>query len=249
MKDIPPKPVWKRALRRVVPESMLRDRQIVLRLGRPAGPTYARLRLLDSLGVRPPGVDLKPSTRSVVFVCFGNIMRSPMAEALFRREAESAHLEPLQVTSAGVHAIPGSEAHPWALAASAEMGVPLTDHRSRLLTAEMVDAADAVFAMDFQNLAELLAFYPESREKFRMLAPYAGNDTHSREIPDPYLGNLDTTRGCYTVLEACIRGLARELVALRIDSARVEGQDFRRTSNQFRICASPGRGSKIERSS
>lgn len=220
MEGTPPRPVWKRALRRVVPDSLLRDRQIVLRLGSPAGAIYARLRLLDSLGVSPPGSDLTPDTHSVVFVCFGNIMRSPMAEALFRREAENAKLDPFQITSAGIHAIPGSEAHPRALAASAEMGVPLTSHRSRLLTPAMVEEADVIFAMDFQNLAELLALYPESREKFRMLAPYAENNLAGREIADPYLGNLDTTRDCYALLQACVRGLTRELVMIRTPHPR-----------------------------
>ena len=220
MEETSPKPAWKRALRRVVPDSLLRDRQIMLRLGSQAGAIYARLRLLDSLGVRPPGIDLTPETRSVVFVCFGNIMRSPMAEALFRREAENAKLGPLQITSAGIHAITGSEAHPRALAASAEMGLPLTAHRSRLLTPEMVEQADAVFVMDFQNLAELLAHYPKSREKFRMLAPHAENGAAGCEIADPYLGNLDTTRACYALLQACIRGLTRELLSLRTSAAR-----------------------------
>jgi protein-tyrosine-phosphatase len=220
MEDIPPKPAWKRAVRNVVPGSWLRHRQIIVGLGRPAGAIYARLRLLDALGLRPHSGPLRPDMRTVVFVCYGNIMRSPMAEALFRREAQIAKLDPMQITSAGVHAIPGRGAHPWALAAAAEMGLPLTEHRARLLTPEMVAAADAVFAMDFQNLAELLARYPQAREKFRALGHYAGKRAPTREIADPYLGNLDTTRACYTMLQTCIRGLARELITLRVSPGR-----------------------------
>jgi protein-tyrosine phosphatase len=176
--------------------------------------------MLDSLGVNPHGAPpLGASTRSVVFVCFGNIMRSPMAEALFRKEAEAVQLA-VSATSAGLHAISGSEAHPWAQAASAEMAAPLANHRSRLLTQEMVSEADAVFAMDFQNLAELLALYPEARRKILLLGEYSEGSGRSREIADPYFGNLDTTRGCYAMLHACIRALTRELVTSRSSQSR-----------------------------
>jgi protein-tyrosine phosphatase len=207
---------WKQALRKIVPESLLRDRQIILRLGPQAGAIYARLRLLDSLGVRPhQSQGVGPKTRSMVFVCFGNIMRSPMAEALFHKEADAAQLTGIRATSAGLHAIAGTEAHPRALIASAEMGLPLTAHRARLLSPEMVAEADAIFAMDFQNLAELLALYPEAREKILMLSAYAEGALSGREIADPYLGNLDTTRACYASLQTCIRALSRELATSR----------------------------------
>jgi protein-tyrosine phosphatase len=214
-------PGFKQALRRVVPGALLRERQIILRLGPKAGGIYARLRLLDSLGVRlQTAGTLGPQTRSVVFVCFGNIMRSPMAEVLLRAAAPAANLADLQVSSAGVHAIPGSAAHPWALAASAEMGVPLTEHRSRLLTPEMVAQADAIFAMDFQNMAELLALYPEAKSKVLMVTTFLEGAQRGREIADPYFGNLDTTRACYAMLQACMGALTKELVVSRATYAQ-----------------------------
>jgi protein-tyrosine-phosphatase len=209
-------PGWKQALRKMLPESWRRDRQIIVRLGPQAGAIYARLRLLDSLGVRPhQSQGVGPKTQSVIFVCFGNIMRSPMAEALFRKEAEGAQLTGIRVTSAGLHAIAGTEAHPRAVIASTEMGLPLTAHRARLLSPEMVAEADAIFAMDFQNLAELLALYPEARQKILLLSAYAADALRGREITDPYLGNLDTTRACYATLQTCIHALTRELATSR----------------------------------
>ena len=177
----------KRVLRKVVPDSLIRERQIVLRLGPAAGPIYARLRLLDSLGIRSQNSnDILPTARSFLFVCYGNIMRSPMAELMFRQEIEKAGLAGTRATSAGLHAIAGSQAHPWALEASTEIGLSLKNHQSQELTEELVSQSDVIFAMDFQNKAELLALYPEARDKIFMLSAYANGAARNREISDPY---------------------------------------------------------------
>jgi len=136
-----------------------------------------------------------------------------MAEALFRKSAMDAKL-PVQVCSAGLHAIPGTPAHAWALSASQEIGLPLTEHRAQLLTPELVSQVDVIFAMDFQNKAELLALYPQHRSRVLMLGEYAEGATRGSEVPDPYYGNLDTTRNCYALLQSCIRNLITELLRL-----------------------------------
>jgi len=99
------------------------------------------------------------------------------------------------------------------LTASQELGLPLTQHRAQLLTAELVAQADAIFVMDFQNKAEVLALYPEAKEKVLMLSAYADGAGRPREIPDPYFGDLDATRNCYAILQTCIRNLTHEVAA------------------------------------
>jgi protein-tyrosine-phosphatase len=71
----------------------------------------------------------------------------------------------------------------------------------------MVDQADAIFAMDFQNKAELLTLYPDAANKICMLSAYAEGAWQGREIPDPYLGDLEVTRNCARQLRTCIRNL------------------------------------------
>jgi len=200
------------SLRNLVPDSLLRERETILRLGPKAGPIYARLRLLDLVGVRSPNMrGVSPAARSFLFVCFGNLMRSPMAEAFFRKAVGDAGLHGIHGASAGLHAIPGNEAHPWALTASQGIGLPLTSHRAQPVTPDLVTQADAIFAMDFQNKAELLARFPEFESKILMLSAYADGPFRYREIPDPYFGDIDATRRCYGVLQACIRNLTAEL--------------------------------------
>lgn len=199
----------KDALRKFVPKFLLEQRDIARRLGPRAGRVYVRLRLLDTIGIRETNRRLVPSSaRSFVFVCHGNIMRSAMAEFLMRRGVREAGLEKeVRITSAGLHASPGRKAHVWAQDASADLGISLADHRAKLLTQEIVEQADCIFAMDFQNKAELLTLYPTAQKKICMLSAYAERPWQYREIPDPYLGDLETTRFCARQLRTCICNL------------------------------------------
>jgi len=199
----------KNILRKFVPEFLLKERRIVQGLGPLAGRTYATLRLCDAIGIKSFNRALMPvPCHSLVFVCFGNIMRSPMAEALMKRALTEAGLEQqIKVASAGLHAVRGGEAHPWAVEASAGMGISLIHHRATPLTQEIVRQADCIFAMDFQNKAELLTLYQEARHKICMLGAYAKGPQQYREIPDPYLGDLNTTKCCFRELQTCIRNL------------------------------------------
>lgn len=202
--------IAKDMLRKFVPEFLLKQRDIVIRLGPRAGRCYARLRLLDAVGIRSSDrTHLPHSARSFLFVCFGNIMRSAMAEFLMQQVLRELEIEQrVEIRSAGLHAIAGREAHPWAQEAAAGLGISLAGHRAKPLTREMMEEADCIFAMDFQNKAELLTLYPEFHAKIFMLSAYAEGAGRDREISDPYFGDLEVTRSCALVLQTCVRNLA-----------------------------------------
>lgn len=202
----------KRAAKAITPRRLRAERGVMLRLGPRAGRAYLKLRILDIVGSRASNLRrVPPEARSFVFVCFGNIMRSPMAERLFRRSLAEHGIEGIQVKSAGIHATPGSEAHPRSKVAARELGLPLDDHRSQLLTAPMVEDAEVIFAMDFQNKAELLALFPQSKDKLFMLAAYADSTGRQCEIADPYFGDQEEARRCYRLLQTCIDNLTASL--------------------------------------
>jgi protein-tyrosine-phosphatase len=210
--------------RKILPSSCLQYRGIKLRLGPQAGRIYRDLWLRDVLGVRGANQRLvPPSARSFVFVCFGNIMRSAMAEFLMRQTLNEAGLEQqVQIVSAGLHASSCREAHPWAQETAAGLGISLVDHRAKPLTREMVEQADCVLAMDFQNKAELLTLYPAAKEKIYMLSAYAEGPWQYREIPDPYLGDLETTRFCGRQLRTCIQNLIASTIMSSSSAASTE---------------------------
>jgi protein-tyrosine-phosphatase len=208
---IKPSPGYKTILRTIAPNFLLKERDTYLRLGPKAGAAYARLRILGLLGLAGSQAAVPKTSRSFLFVCFGNIMRSPMAEALFLKELGSlVEEQSLRIASAGLHATPGNPAHPWALAASPEFGISLDQHRAQLLTEEMLQETDAIFAMDFQNKAELITLYPDFAHKVFMLRSCAQTSGQA-EIPDPYFGDMETTRNCYRMLQACVQNLAADL--------------------------------------
>lgn len=200
----------KALVKKILPGRLLSDVQEYRGFGRRERAVYLKLRLLESLGLRHKSRRHVPqSARSLVFVCHGNIMRSPMSEALLKRYMANSNRAPVSIISAGLHARPGNSADSRARMVAREFGVSLEEHRAQLLTQEMVKQADAIFGMDFHNLVELLAQFPEAKRKIFMLSNYC--ESEQREIPDPYLGDEEGVRRCYKTLEICIRNLAASL--------------------------------------
>src|SRR5436309_218043 len=151
-------------LRKLTRGRTSRYAKIYLRLRPEARSTYAKLRTADALGAnRKYSQAIAGNMRSVLFVCYGNIMRSPMAEAMLKRVLAEQGVNGVSVQSAGLHALAGREAHPLALIVSREIGIPLDNHRAQLLTPEMVASSDVIFALDFENLAELCVAYPDAK--------------------------------------------------------------------------------------
>ena len=185
------------------------------RLGSPERTTYVTRRLQRLLRLRRDESRRVPAHASnLVFVCYGNIMRSPMCEALFRRSTGDSH-ESVSVLSAGLNAVAGKAADPRAVKVAEEFGIFLGKHRAQELSDEMVEQADVIFAMDYENEAQLLARYPQASPKVFMLGSYAENSGRQIEIPDPYRGDEAEVRDCYRMLEGCVRNLSREVMVER----------------------------------
>jgi protein-tyrosine-phosphatase len=134
-----------------------------------------------------------------------------MCEALMNRALAAMPDKQVAVTSAGLNAVPGRAAHPWAVAAARELGVSLENHRAKLLTAEMVNDADVILAMDYQNQVQLSLRYAHAKDKVFMLGAYAGEDYRLLEIKDPYYSGEEGTRDCYQILNTCIQNLVSSI--------------------------------------
>lgn len=132
-------------------------------------------------------------TTGVLFVCMGNICRSPTAEGVFRKLlAERAPKLKVHVDSAGTHDYHlGQAPDVRAIAAARARGIDIQRHRGRQVSAADFEVFDYVLAMDRANLAELRAIQPRAaRAELNLLLAYAAHSPVD-EVPDPYFGGAD----------------------------------------------------------
>jgi protein-tyrosine phosphatase len=150
---------------------------------------------------------------SVLFVCMGNICRSPTAEGMFRKHVTDAGLADwIHVESAGTHAYhAGAAPDHRAQAAAARRGVTLAHIRARRVSDDDFETFDYIFAMDKDNLGELLERAPEKdREKVRLFLDFAGTG-RAAEIPDPYYGGASGFELVLDLVEQASERLLRRI--------------------------------------
>ena len=129
----------------------------------------------------------------ILFLCHGNICRSPMAEFVMKDLLRKAGREDVQVESAALHTDEiGNDIHRGTRLKLTQMGVPFTPRAAWLLTAAKAREYDLLVVMDRYNLADLRRLvYPEDLPKIHLMMEFAGED---REVADPwYTGNFDET--------------------------------------------------------
>ena len=177
---------------------------------------YLKGKFVHTIGLRRAlGWRIPAGIQSILFICKGNIIRSPMAAALLRRHLPEASRGALTVASAGLHTKPDSAADIRAVEVAKEFGISLDTHRTQQLSHELVQSADVIFVMDYLNEATLLASYPDVRRKVFLLGACPTRvASRSMEISDPHEGTEADIRQCYQTLERCISSLVKEL-ALR----------------------------------
>lgn len=210
----------KRIVKKLLPRGLVKHIQVYRSLDPQERSAYLRLQFFRALGVRRDDLQRIPAeVRSILFVCHGNIIRSPMAEALLRQCLSEVDQHTISITSAGLHAIPDRKADSRALMVAREFGISLENHRTQPITQELVEWADAIFVMDFLSEAKLLARYTEASRKVFMLGAF-GKKRRPHEIPDPYNGNATGMRHCCKMVYSHIRILALALFPANRREAR-----------------------------
>jgi protein-tyrosine phosphatase len=151
------------------------------------------------------------SAPRILFVCLGNICRSPLVEAVARKRCAEAGLDVVVAScgTGGWHV--GQGADPRMVRAAGAAGFDLAPHRARQLRAADLDEHDFVLAMDADNLRGIARFVtPRSRAETGLFLAWAGM-TPPHDFPDPYYGELDGFAASVALAEQGVAGLIERL--------------------------------------
>lgn len=144
----------------------------------------------------------------VLFVCMGNICRSPSAEGYFQHIVEQANLsDKINTDSAGTHAYHiGSPPDARAQAAALNRGIDLSHLRGRKVESEDFDNFDYVIAMDKSNYADLQDVANGNSKNLYLFLEFAKNFSE-QEVPDPYYGGDQGFEHVLDLIEDASKGL------------------------------------------
>lgn len=149
----------------------------------------------------------------ILFVCMGNICRSPTAEGVFRRAAEAAGvIDQVAIDSAGTHDYHvGRPPDARAQTAAAGRGYDLSDLRGRQVSRRDFAEFDYILAMDGDNMRDLERICPsEHRHKLRLFLDFSAR-YNGQEVPDPYYGGGHGFEQVLDMVEDASRGLLTRL--------------------------------------
>lgn len=150
---------------------------------------------------------------NVLFVCMGNICRSPTAEGVFRRLVQSAHMEKeIHIDSAGTHDYHvGNPPDRRAQQAASQRGYDLSSLRGRQVSPADFARFDYILAMDFDNLANLQRICPEQYSNRVYLLMEFSEKFDAREVPDPYFGGPQGFEQVLDMVEDAAEGLLQRI--------------------------------------
>jgi len=148
---------------------------------------------------------------NILFLCTGNICRSPFAEGLLKNIVAEKGLKNIAVDSAGLLALPGNAATPLAQQAAEEFGVDLADHRAKSVSEDLLVWSDLVLVMEKPQEETLLSAIPDAAGKLLLLRHFGRHGSRRRAIADPYGLQYEAYRFCFLDIEDAVSGLAEYL--------------------------------------
>jgi protein-tyrosine phosphatase len=142
---------------------------------------------------------------NILFLCYGNICRSPLAEHYWNTRNDTVFCQLPTAFSAGFFRKDGRKTPQWIQDVARDFNIDLINHRSRVVCSDKVISADLILVMDRTDYLNLLEEYPEAWSKTHFLGKFAGNGEF--EIHDPYNMSEYETRLCFQKMIESLNGL------------------------------------------
>ena len=133
----------------------------------------------------------------ILFICTGNICRSPMAEGYLLHWANKADRKDIVVASAGVGALPGQAPSQNSVQALNEWGIDISAQRSQMVSEELIQQSDWIYGMTQGHVDAIRAIFPDASEKVLLLRHFNEElQGYDKEISDPIGGSLEIYKTC-----------------------------------------------------
>jgi protein-tyrosine-phosphatase len=148
----------------------------------------------------------------ILFVCSGNICRSPMAEGLLKKFLIEQNLDSqVTVSSAGTLGIIGNSASEnGIIACHKEYDVDLSWHESKGINDEILEQSDVILCMSHKHIEYINNYFPEFSYKSHLLKQYAGTKDAYMDIADPVGMNLsEYTKTCHEIAKLIQQSMGR----------------------------------------
>jgi protein-tyrosine-phosphatase len=152
-------------------------------------------------------INMAGHTANILFVCLGNICRSPFAHAFFTKLVNQKQLQGLRSESAGLLALPGNSATYLAQRVAEEFGVDLSEHSAKSVSKELVAWSSMILVMEKSHEDTLIIDFPEAEGKTQLIRHFARFGSKRRGIADPYGLEYDAYRFCFLDIEDAVSGL------------------------------------------
>jgi protein-tyrosine-phosphatase len=140
----------------------------------------------------------------ILFICTGNICRSPMAEAYFRDLCEKSKRNDIDIVSAGVFAGNNFPASPEAVKIMSNYNIDISRHKSRQITEELVESSDLIVVMTKSHKKTILTSFEIAADKIFLLHEF---DNCKKDVFDPFGGNSDIYSKCFSEMKKALDNL------------------------------------------
>ncbi len=154
--------------------------------------------------------------KKILFVCLGNICRSPMAKAILQEKIRKNNLQDhIYADSCGTgHWHVGENADPRTISTLAKHKIPIK-HKARQIRKQDITEFDYILCMDKNNKEQVLAMFPEAKNKTFLIREFDAEEPGA-DVPDPYWDSSDGFQKVYEMLDRSIENFLKRLMQQKI---------------------------------